>query len=132
MRTIQLTEQDADSLLNALRYVRATVGRGGRYPLSNENIPKDWALVHRGRSEVAFHMASKWIEILSKAQSTSDLGGNGEAQEVLDDLGKCSKIALKLEVMNPEIPGAFTGTPSQRIKRQLEALGILEKDDETI
>ena len=42
-------------------------------------------------------------------------------QEVI----KCFQIAQKLDNLNPELTGAFTGTPSERIERQLYALGIL-------
>ena len=42
-------------------------------------------------------------------------------QEVI----KCFEIAQKLDALNPELTGAFTGTPSERIERQLYALGIL-------
>ena len=42
-------------------------------------------------------------------------------QEVI----KCFQIAQKLDTLNPEFTGAFIGTPSERIERQLYALGIL-------
>ena len=42
-------------------------------------------------------------------------------QEVI----KCFQIAQKLDNLNPEFTGAFIGTPSERIERQLYALGIL-------
>ncbi len=42
-------------------------------------------------------------------------------QEVI----KCFEIAQKLDNLNPELTSAFTGTPSERIERQLYALGIL-------
>lgn len=51
-------------------------------------------------------------------------------QELLNsfqqEVEKCFNIAQKLDALNPEIVGAFTGTPSERIERQLYALGILE------
>ena len=53
-----------------------------------------------------------------------------EQQELLNDfqqeVEKCFNIAQKLDALNPELAGAFTGTPSERIERQLYALGILE------
>jgi hypothetical protein len=42
-----------------------------------------------------------------------------------NEVEKCFNIAQKLDALNPELPGAFTGTPSLRIERQLYALGIL-------
>jgi hypothetical protein len=42
-----------------------------------------------------------------------------------DEVDKCWNIAQKLDTLNPELVGAFTGTPSERIERQLYALGIL-------
>ena len=53
-----------------------------------------------------------------------------EERELLNtfskEVEKCFKIAQKLDALNPELVGAFTGTPSERIERQLYALGILE------
>ena len=53
-----------------------------------------------------------------------------EQQELLKDyqkeVEKCWELAQKLDTLNPELVGAFTGTPSERIERQLYALGILE------
>ena len=53
-----------------------------------------------------------------------------EQQELLnsfqEELEKCFSIAQKLDSLNPELAGAFTGTPSERIERQLYAIGILE------
>jgi hypothetical protein len=52
-----------------------------------------------------------------------------EQQELLnsfqEEVEKCFVIAQKLDALNPELPRAFTGTPSERIERQLYALGIL-------
>lgn len=52
-----------------------------------------------------------------------------EEQELLNDyqqeVEKCFNIAQKLDAFNPELAGAFTGTPSERIERQLYAHGIL-------
>ena len=53
-----------------------------------------------------------------------------EEQELLnsfqEELEKCFQIAQRLDALNPELEGAFTGSPSLRIERQLYALGILE------
>lgn len=46
-------------------------------------------------------------------------------KEVLEELERCFDLAQRLDALNPELPGAFTGTPGQRIERQLYALGIL-------
>jgi hypothetical protein len=46
-------------------------------------------------------------------------------KEVLEEIERCFDLALRLDALNPELPGAFTGTPGQRIERQLYALGIL-------
>ena len=52
-----------------------------------------------------------------------------EQQELLnhyqDEVDKCWNIAQKRDALNPELVGAFTGSPSLRIERQLYALGIL-------
>ena len=52
-----------------------------------------------------------------------------EQKELLNDyqqeVEKCWNIAQKLDALNPELIGAFTGTPSERIERQLYVLGIL-------
>lgn len=37
---------------------------------------------------------------------------------------KIYEIANMLDIANPELPGAFTGDPSERISRQLKALGM--------
>lgn len=53
-----------------------------------------------------------------------------EQQELLkdyqDEVEKCFNIAQKLDASNPELAGAFTGVPSERIERQLYALGIFK------
>lgn len=50
-------------------------------------------------------------------------------QEMLEEyrveVEACFKIAQRLDSMNPELEGAFTGTPSESINRQLKAIGIL-------
>ena len=53
-----------------------------------------------------------------------------EERELLNsftkEVEKFFNIAQKLDALNPELVGAFTGTPSERIERQLYALGILK------
>ena len=53
-----------------------------------------------------------------------------EEQELLNDyreeVEKCFEIAQKLDALHSELPCTFTGTPSERIKRHLYALGILK------
>lgn len=53
-----------------------------------------------------------------------------EQQELLNDyqeeIEKCFRIAQKLDALNPELLASFTGSPSERIERQLYALGILK------
>ena len=52
-----------------------------------------------------------------------------EEQKLLNDFREevenCHEIAQKLDALYPELPCAFTGTPSERIERQLYVLGIL-------
>ena len=40
------------------------------------------------------------------------------------EVEECFNIALRLDASNRELPGAFTGTPSERIRRQLAARGL--------
>jgi hypothetical protein len=47
-------------------------------------------------------------------------------KEYQKEIEKCWKLAQQLDALNPELAGAFTGTPSQRIERQLYTLGILK------
>jgi hypothetical protein len=53
-----------------------------------------------------------------------------EEKEILksyqQEVERCFEIAQKLDTLNPELAGTFTGSPSERIERQLYALGILE------
>lgn len=42
-----------------------------------------------------------------------------------EEIEKCWKLAQRLDALNPELVGAFTGSPSERIERQLYTLGIL-------
>jgi hypothetical protein len=45
--------------------------------------------------------------------------------EYQQEIEKCWELAQKLDYLNPELVGAFTGSPSERIERQLYTLGIL-------
>lgn len=38
------------------------------------------------------------------------------------EIEKCWEIAPKLDALNPDLPGSFTGTPSERIERHLTAM----------
>ena len=38
------------------------------------------------------------------------------------EVESCFDIAQRLDAQNPEVPGSFTGTPSERIKRQMGEL----------
>ena len=49
-----------------------------------------------------------------------------EVEELLEELEKCFNIAQRLDALYPELDGAFSGTPSERIKRRLYALGIFK------
>jgi len=53
-----------------------------------------------------------------------------EEQELLSsyqqEIEMCFKISQKLDSINPEFVGSFTGSPSERIERQLYALGIFK------
>ena len=48
-----------------------------------------------------------------------------DEQVFFEELKKCFNIAQRLDALNPELARAFTGTPSERIERQLYSLGIL-------
>ena len=63
-----------------------------------------------------------------------------EQQELLnsfqEEVEKCFKIAQKLDALNPELVGSFTGTPSERIERHLnimqQELNRLQRYDEEL
>ena len=44
------------------------------------------------------------------------------ADEMRKEVERCFDIAQALDAMNPKLEGAFTGTPSARIQRQLDAM----------
>ncbi len=46
-------------------------------------------------------------------------------KEYQQEIVKCWELAQKLDSLNPDLVGAFTGSPSERIERQLYTLGIL-------
>lgn len=37
-----------------------------------------------------------------------------------EEIEKCWNLAQRLDAENPEVPMAFTGTPSERIERQIK------------
>ena len=45
-----------------------------------------------------------------------------QAHEVMDDFCKLSDLALRVDASNPTLPGAFTGTVSERLTRQFDYL----------
>jgi hypothetical protein len=49
-----------------------------------------------------------------------------DIKELQEEIEKCWELAQQLDALNPDLAGAFTGSPSERIERQLYALGILE------
>jgi hypothetical protein len=48
-----------------------------------------------------------------------------EEQQMMDELRReverCFDLAQRLDAFNPELVGSFTGTPSERLERQLRA-----------
>jgi hypothetical protein len=44
------------------------------------------------------------------------------AEDLRKEVERCFDIAQVLDAMNPTLPGAFTGTPSERIQRQMDAM----------
>lgn len=46
-------------------------------------------------------------------------------REFRTEVVKAFDLAQKLDVKNPTLPEAFTGTPVDRIERQLKALNVL-------
>jgi len=47
-------------------------------------------------------------------------------KEYQEEVEKCWKLAQQLDALYPDNSGTFTGTPSDRIKHQLYAFGILK------
>jgi len=48
-----------------------------------------------------------------------------DMKELQEEIEKCWELAQQLDALNPGLAGSFTGTPSERIERQLYTLGIL-------
>lgn len=63
--------------------------------------------------------------IYREAFSVPDSEARKQAEEVFEDFQKLAEIAILLDSMNPQLPGAFTGTVSERIRRQLVARGLI-------
>jgi hypothetical protein len=55
-------------------------------------------------------LQEKWLDILD------------EQEAIKDDFRKCFDVAQSLDSMYPEMPGAFTGTVSERLYRHLERI----------
>lgn len=51
---------------------------------------------------------------------------NEQIKELQEEIEEYYNLATRLDALNPDLSGAFTGTPSERIERQLYALGILK------
>lgn len=47
---------------------------------------------------------------------------------IKDDFCKCFDLAMRLDSQNPEQPGSFTGTVSERLVRSVAALGARNTD----
>lgn len=45
-------------------------------------------------------------------------------EEYQRECAACFALAQRLDADNPDLAGAFSGTPSERIKRQLAARGV--------
>jgi hypothetical protein len=64
------------------------------------------------------------LEFVADATGWNSRVGN-DYESVMEELCNLSDIALKLESLNPDAPGSFTGTVSERVLRQLVFLGVL-------
>lgn len=64
------------------------------------------------------------LEFVADATGWNSRVGN-DYESVVEELCNLSNIALRLESLNPDTPGSFTGTVSERVLRQLVSLGIL-------
>ena len=71
-----------------------------------------------------------FLTAVQKLSADQKLPSMTEQEELLknyqEEIEKCFQLAQRLDALNPDLAGAFTGTPSERIERQLIALGILE------
>lgn len=54
--------------------------------------------------------------------SITDEQRKEDIEDLRQEVRNCFNIAQRLDALNPEAPGAFTGTPSERIDRQLKIL----------
>lgn len=45
-----------------------------------------------------------------------------EIEAIVDDFLKCAEVAHRLDSLYPEMPGAFTGTVSERLNRHLQRI----------
>ena len=45
-------------------------------------------------------------------------------EEYKNETERCYEIAQRLDALNPEVPDAFIGNPSERIERQLKYKGL--------
>lgn len=48
--------------------------------------------------------------------------------EYRSEIEQCFDLAQELDKRHPQLRGAFTGTPSERIRRQLVAAGMIAGD----
>lgn len=109
-----------DSLLEeALLFLRST---------DKTDTEKAYKEVY-GEFPVTNTSANDWDITSWKAfQSGWEYRHNSICSEIDEELQKCYQLAQILDVIHPTTPGAFGGTPSDRIIRQLVQLGILVED----
>ena len=50
------------------------------------------------------------------------------AEELRREVERCFDVAQLLDAMNPTLQGSFTGTPSERIRRQIDAGAVKPKE----
>lgn len=61
-------------------------------------------------------------QILAQAKELKEL--KDLSNEYQKEVEACFDIAQRLDSLNPTLAGTFTGTPSERIKRQLASMNI--------
>jgi hypothetical protein len=70
------------------------------------------------------------MNLIMKSDNSKENEMTDEEQQLLidyqEEIEKCFSIAQKLDALYPKLPCAFTGTPSERIKRHLYLHGILK------
>lgn len=59
---------------------------------------------------------------LVNAALAEDVKAADNAAELLAEVRACDALAQRLDSRYPDVPGSFTGTPSERIRRQLAQL----------